>query len=196
MSPASPGSAGEATQCPMCAGELPGEARFCAFCGTPLRRCGTCARVYPPDAEFCGDCGVRLAAARHSAGVKAPLQTDLDQPDEDAKWLAEDRAELFGFLYEPSRPERRHHMRRGDTTVGAGEKNDLVIERPAISWNHAIFICRDERILVQDSASTNGTFINGNRVTRPRQLAHGDLLCFGNVEFRIWIKPQLRGAKP
>ncbi|MDX1644116.1 MAG: FHA domain-containing protein, partial [Thermoanaerobaculia bacterium] len=41
-------------------------------------------------------------------------------------------------------------------------------------------------------ASTNGTFVNGVRVTKPRVLSHGDLIRFGNVEYRLWVKPQVR----
>ena len=61
-----------------------------------------------------------------------------------------------------------------------------------MSWNHALLVSRNDRVLIQDSASTNGTFVNDMRVTRPRELKHGDLIRFGNVEYRLWIKPQIR----
>lgn len=182
-------------QCPVCAEALPERARFCAFCGTPLRECPSCEQVYRADAEFCGTCGTTLSVEID----RAPAQT-LDADDvavdsiasEDEKWLTRDRDGIFGFLYHSNYPEKRLYVFEGDITLGAGDKNDIVIDRPAVSWNHALMVCRNGRILIQDSASTNGTFVNDVRVNRPRELRHGDLIRFGNVEYRIWIKPQIR----
>jgi hypothetical protein len=181
-------------QCPACAEEIPDHARFCAFCGTPLRRCPSCERVYPNHAEFCGVCGTTLSSEYDRAEFEPsnPGRSDGDLAGEDEKWLHRDREGIYGFLFRPRYPEQRYYLFEGDITIGAGDKNDVVIDRPAVSWNHALMVCRNERILLQDSASTNGTFVNDVRVTRPRELKHGDLLRFGNAEHRLWIKPQFR----
>lgn len=71
--------------------------------------------------------------------------------------------------------------------VGAGGNNDIIIAHPAVSWNHAIIICRDGKALIQDSASTNGTFLNGEPLIASRQLRQGDLIRFGSEEFRVWL---------
>lgn len=76
----------------------------------------------------------------------------------------------------------------GETLVGAGGNNDIIISSPAVSWNHAIIICRDGKAIIQDTASTNGTFLNGARITAPQQLNQGDLLRFGSEEFQVWLK--------
>lgn len=179
--------------CPVCSEALPHGSRFCAFCGTPLRRCVTCDRVYPADAEFCGVCGTTLTAEvprRASAPAADPPIDTLAAEDEN--WLARDRDGIYGFLYDARFPEVRLYVREGDITIGAGDKNDFVIDRPAVSWNHALLVSRNARLLIQDSASTNGTYVNEIRVTRPRELRHGDLIRFGNVEYRLWVKPQIR----
>lgn len=98
-------------------------------------------------------------------------------------------------MYETNYPERRHFLRRGDITVGAGDKNDIVVDKPAVSWNHALIIAREQKLQIQDSASTNGTYVNNVEVERPRKLNHGDDVRFGNIEYKIWIKPQLRGGE-
>jgi hypothetical protein len=182
-----------AMQCPACAEEIPDRSRFCSFCGTPLRRCPSCDRLYPNEAEFCGICGTTLSAeVDRSKFDRSDLGGDDNLADEDQKWLNRDREGIFGFLYRPQFPEQRFYLFEGDITIGAGDKNDIVVDQPAVSWNHALMVCRNERILLQDSASTNGTFVNEVRVRRPRELHHGDLLRFGNVEYRLWIKPQFR----
>ncbi len=46
--------------CPQCQARLPGDARFCYRCGTPVVRgqvCGSCGQDLPPDARFCHHCG-------------------------------------------------------------------------------------------------------------------------------------------
>lgn len=182
--------------CPVCSEEIPDASRFCAYCGTPLRRCPSCQRVYRADAEFCGACGTTLMVEAKRVPMRtANLGERIDAETiaaEDDKWLARDREGVYGFLYDPRFPEQRFYIYQGDITIGAGDKNDVVVDKPAVSWNHALLVSRNDRLLIQDSASTNGTFVNEMRVTRPRDLKHGDLIRFGNVEYRLWIKPQIR----
>lgn len=188
--------------CPECSEEIPDRSRFCSFCGIAFRRCTSCGRAYLPDAEFCGACGTTLeqtsprrtiASSAEAVTVNAtddPLTTDANTDDQ--LWLASDHPELYGFFFDPRFPDRRVVITEGDHTIGAGAKNDIIIDRPAVSWNHALLVARNRRLLLQDSASTNGTYVNRVRVTKPRELEHADLIRFGNIEFRLWIKPQLR----
>ena len=99
---------------------------------------------------------------------------------------------VYGFLFDPNNPSSRHKLNIGDNTVGAGHNNDIVIDEPAVSWNHALIICRNAKVFVQDSASTNGTFVNGQTVDRPRRLQNSDSVTFGNVTFQVWLKMQYR----
>jgi membrane protease subunit (stomatin/prohibitin family) len=46
--------------CPQCKADLPGDARFCFRCGTPVvlgQICGGCSQDLPSDARFCHRCG-------------------------------------------------------------------------------------------------------------------------------------------
>jgi pSer/pThr/pTyr-binding forkhead associated (FHA) protein len=38
---------------------------------------------------------------------------------------------------------------------------------------------------VEDIGSTNGTFVNGARVTTPRRLSSGDVVRVGQTDFRV-----------
>lgn len=164
--------------CPDCKRHIPKDSRFCSYCGKSLRKCQTCDRFFGTEATFCGTCGGRLVEQR------IPTFDPPEQPGED----------VFGYLYELTATPAQYPLHLGDNTIGAGGNNDIVIHRPAVSWNHAILICRNDRILVQDSASTNGTFLNGNRIRSPKRLNHGDILRFGSEEFRVWLRPPFRDA--
>ncbi len=58
-----------------------------------------------------------------------------------------------------------------------------------VSARHAALLLANERFLVRDLGSRNGTFLNGGRVTADQALASGDRLRFGvngpEVEFRL-----------
>ena len=62
--------------------------------------------------------------------------------------------------------------------IGRGQENPIRIEDPSVSSRHAMLQFRDGRHWIVDLGSTNGTFINGRRVTEAI-VAEGDLVTFG-----------------
>jgi pSer/pThr/pTyr-binding forkhead associated (FHA) protein len=70
--------------------------------------------------------------------------------------------------------------------VGRGGDNDLSIPGDEFaSSHHARFEPRRDGIYVEDIGSTNGTFVNGIRVTRERRLASGDVVRIGETDLRF-----------
>lgn len=82
-------------------------------------------------------------------------------------------------------------------SVGRMKENDLVIDDASVSKHHAtVMINPQGKLLVADTGSTNGTFINGERIAYGRAFAlggdgGGDRVKFGEVEvfFRRAPKP-------
>ena len=70
------------------------------------------------------------------------------------------------------------------TTVGRLEDNTIAIADPSVSGHHAEIILRGNDIVVRDLASTNGTLINGERITE-HSLKPGQGLRFGQVELKL-----------
>ena len=63
-------------------------------------------------------------------------------------------------------------------TIGRQADNTIVIDSPAVSSHHASLFNDGGFLAVEDLQSTNGTFVNGVRVSR-KILKHGDVLQVG-----------------
>ena len=74
---------------------------------------------------------------------------------------------------------------RGRTSVGRAVDNDLVITHPSISAHHTELHFDGQQYLLRDLSSSNGTFVNGVRITSAT-LEDGDIVHLGPValEFR------------
>jgi pSer/pThr/pTyr-binding forkhead associated (FHA) protein len=70
--------------------------------------------------------------------------------------------------------------------VGRGADNDLSVDGDEYaSAHHARFEPRRDGVYVEDVGSTNGTFVNGIRLTRERRLATGDVVRIGETDLRF-----------
>ena len=71
-----------------------------------------------------------------------------------------------------------------EKTVGRGSAAGFSIDTPLLSRFHCNLAASEEEIVVEDLDSTNGTFVNGQRVQRSA-LREGDLLRLGGVELSV-----------
>jgi pSer/pThr/pTyr-binding forkhead associated (FHA) protein len=67
-------------------------------------------------------------------------------------------------------------------SVGRNEDADHTIYSSAVSKRHALFVRIGDRYAVRDLQSTNGTFVNGQRVVE-QVLQDGDIIHFAHIEF-------------
>ena len=70
-------------------------------------------------------------------------------------------------------------------TVGRDVNNTIVVDDPFASAEHAVLSFRGRAWYLQDLASTNGTYLNGQRLDGLAALAYGDELQVGRVRFRL-----------
>jgi pSer/pThr/pTyr-binding forkhead associated (FHA) protein len=72
--------------------------------------------------------------------------------------------------------------------IGRGGQNDVPLDGDEFaSAQHARFEARRDGLWVEDTGSTNGTFVNGARVTTPRRLVQGDVVRVGQTDFRVEV---------
>ncbi len=75
------------------------------------------------------------------------------------------------------------------TTLGRRPYNDIVISNLAVSGEHALLHLAGGRVSIEDLQSTNGTYVNQQRITR-QELQHGDLLHIGQYQMTLQLSPE------
>lgn len=78
---------------------------------------------------------------------------------------------------------REFQLDKERTTVGRKPQNDIHLEDPTVSGEHAAFL-KLQHFYVEDLGSTNGVLLNGKRVTK-RQLNNGDVVQIGRHQFKF-----------
>ncbi len=71
--------------------------------------------------------------------------------------------------------------------AGRAAECDLYLPSPSVSRRHAVFMARNGEFGVKDMDSSNGTWLNGKRISRPTRLKNGDIIQIADyhIEFRI-----------
>ena len=70
-------------------------------------------------------------------------------------------------------------------TVGRRHDQHLCLDAATVSAQHAQITNDVHRLLISDSGSTNGTYVNGHRIQRVTELKEGDLVHFAQMAFRV-----------
>jgi hypothetical protein len=79
---------------------------------------------------------------------------------------------------------RTYELSVEKTTVGRVEDNAFQIAEPSVSSHHAEILLRGNDVVIKDLNSTNGTYINGEKVTEAT-LKPGQTLKLGSVELQL-----------
>jgi len=79
---------------------------------------------------------------------------------------------------------RTHELTVEKTTIGRVEDNTFQIAEPSVSSHHCEILLRGSDVVVKDLNSTNGSFINGEKITEST-LKPGQTLRLGQIE--LWL---------
>ena len=81
-------------------------------------------------------------------------------------------------------------------TMGRAPRADFVVDAALVSRVHCRFVLNDtNRLELEDLGSTNGTFVNGQKVARTT-LSDGDKLTVGRVQFVVNSEQGDPGSDP
>ena len=73
--------------------------------------------------------------------------------------------------------------------IGRGEMCDAILHDPLVSRRHGKITWDGAHCIIEDLGSTNGTFVNGQRLAKPRVLKTGDEVRVGSVVI-VFADPQ------
>jgi len=74
----------------------------------------------------------------------------------------------------------------GPINIGRSDESDVFLVDPSVSRKHAVIDVDAGWPIVHDLESTNGTFVNGERI-ETRRLSEGDVVAFGKTELRLEV---------
>ena len=92
---------------------------------------------------------------------------------------------MSGVTFVEERPMEGREIEAVPGAVIGREGCDIVLADPEVSRRHAAIRQHAEGIAIEDLGSTNGTYINDQRLTGQQTLRDGDTVRFGNTVWRV-----------
>jgi len=89
-------------------------------------------------------------------------------------------------------------LAEGENLVGRHPESDVWLDATSVSRVHASVVISDGRAAVEDRRSTNGTFVDGVRITSRHPLVDGTTVTFGSepAVFREWSDATATPTEP
>lgn len=88
---------------------------------------------------------------------------------------------IFGLVWK----DQLLPLNEGDQIAGRGEECELVIDAETVSRRHARITVHEGTASIDDLGSTNGTSVNGQRISAPTVLLDGDEIALGTTTLRV-----------
>lgn len=96
------------------------------------------------------------------------------------------RKEGSRVLFVRSESQQGDEFEVGDVVVmGRSQETDVVLDDPYASDFHLRLVSQESGMMLHDLGSTNGTYVNGRRVSAPTELKHGDSIQVGKTVMEI-----------
>lgn len=105
--------------------------------------------------------------------------------------------EVLLVMFRDGGQHRPFPINEGTTVIGRREDCDLRIAVNDVSRKHCQIVLSNGTLSVNDLGSSNGTFVNGQKIQK-HDLTAGDTLQVGPVSFVVQIdgEPELTGSRP
>ena len=106
------------------------------------------------------------------------MGTEVMLPSISPAWL---------LIEEPGLSEKRFEIKETVTSIGTGVDNDIVLKDKAVSRHHAKIRIEGQKYFIYDLASTNGTKVNGRKITK-KSINEGDDIEIGHTRMTLTIE--------
>lgn len=71
------------------------------------------------------------------------------------------------------------------TNIGRMSDNDIILDSRYVSSYHARVYLKNNTFIIKDMKSTNGTYLNGNRIDKPATIKADDTIGIGGIIFKV-----------
>jgi pilus assembly protein CpaF len=89
------------------------------------------------------------------------------------------------IITEKGGAQRRVEFDKNEITVGRVQGNDIILPKGNVSKRHSRIVLKDDRFIVVDLKSTNGTYVNGRKITSPLVIRPSDKVYIGDFIISI-----------
>src|SRR5207302_115698 len=96
------------------------------------------------------------------------------------------------IIQEKGGEQRRMVFNKPEVTIGRVQGNDIVLPKGNVSKRHARIVLKDGKFIIVDLKSTNGTYVNGRKITSPLVVKGSDKIYIG--DFILSIEELAAGA--
>jgi len=76
--------------------------------------------------------------------------------------------------------QKRMEFDKPEVTIGRVQGNDIILPKGNVSKRHSRIVLKDGRFIIVDLKSTNGTYVNGRKITAPLVIKGGDKVYIGD----------------
>ncbi|AHK80606.1 hypothetical protein M911_04375 [Ectothiorhodospira haloalkaliphila] len=99
------------------------------------------------------------------------------------------------LAYKNRQPQGEFPLSEGTTTIGRKPDNLICLQDRTVSGHHARLRLYREEVILQDLDSTNGTYVNRERI-QEKALKDGDFILIGNWRLRLQLESPSAAAPP
>lgn len=123
--------------------------------------------------------------APHVSGGDKPAEAPVTPPTSGSTVLIQrgPKMKVLGMLVDKKQTREHFDIGKPAVTIGRAPGNDLIVDHPTVSRQHATIKLEGEAFRLFDLGSANGTFVNDQRVRDPMALEDGMTVRFGEVEY-------------
>src|SRR4029434_954777 len=104
---------------------------------------------------------------------------------------------MFAILInEKGGEQKRLDFDKTEVTIGRVQGNDIVLPKGNVSKRHARIVLKDGKFIIVDLKSTNGTYVNGRKITSPLVVKDSDKIYIGDFVVGVDEAAQGEGEPP
>ncbi|MDW8245610.1 MAG: FHA domain-containing protein, partial [Sandaracinaceae bacterium] len=92
--------------------------------------------------------------------------------------------------------QRTLEFDKSEISIGRVQGNDIILPKGNVSKKHSRIVYKDNRFIVVDLKSTNGTYVNGRKLTSPAVVRPGDKIYIGDFILTLDDMGASAGSSP